>query len=340
MRRSAILAILAFVAMTVFSPVPEIHAQDGPAWALVIHGGAGTIRRENMTSEREAEIRGKLTEALEAGRVILEGGGSAVEAIEATIVVMEDSPLFNAGKGAVFTHEGANELDASIMDGQTLNAGAIAGVKHVKNPIRLARMVMERSDHVMFAREGAEEFALEQGVELVPTSYFHTESRWRSLQRVQEREAGRTSSVGEVEVLGTVGAVALDRKGHLAAATSTGGMTNKRFGRVGDSPIIGAGTYADDAACAISATGHGEFFIRNAVAHDICARVLYAEMSIREASESVVMEKLVEQDASGGVIALGADGSFATPFNSEGMYRGWVTPTTDPVTAIYGDEPR
>jgi len=340
MRRSAILAILAFVAMTVFSPVPEIHAQDGPAWALVIHGGAGTIRRENMTSEREAEIRGKLTEALEAGRVILEGGGSAVEAIEATIVVMEDSPLFNAGKGAVFTHEGANELDASIMDGRTLNAGAVAGVKHVKNPIRLARMVMERSDHVMFAREGAEEFALEQGVELVPTSYFHTESRWRSLQRVQEREAGRTSSVGEVEVLGTVGAVALDRKGHLAAATSTGGMTNKRFGRVGDSPIIGAGTYADDAACAISATGHGEFFIRNAVAHDICARVLYAEMSIREASESVVMEKLVEQDASGGVIALGADGSFATPFNSAGMYRGWVTPTTDPVTAIYGDEPR
>jgi len=340
MRRSPILAILALVAMTVFSPVPEIQAQDGPAWALVIHGGAGTIRRESMTPEREAEIRGKLTEALEAGRAVLEGGGSAVEAIEATIVVMEDSPLFNAGKGAVFTHEGANELDASIMDGQTLNAGAIAGVKHVKNPIRLARIVMERSDHVMFAREGAEEFALEQGVELVPTSYFHTESRWRSLQRVREREAGRTSSAGEGEVLGTVGAVALDREGHLAAATSTGGMTNKRFGRVGDSPIIGAGTYADDAACAISATGHGEFFIRNAVAHDICARVLYAEMSIREASESVVMEKLVEQDASGGVIALGADGSFATPFNSEGMYRGWVTPTTDPVTAIYGDEPR
>lgn len=338
MRRILTLAILALA--LAWLDAPDVRAQDGPAWALVIHGGAGTIRREDMTPEHEAEIRGKLTEALEAGRAILERGGSAVEAVETTIVVMEDSPLFNAGKGAVFTHEGANELDASIMDGRTLGAGAVAGVKHVRNPIRLARMVMERSDHVMFAREGAEEFALEQGVELVPTSYFHTESRWRSLQRVREREAERTSSAGEGEVLGTVGAVALDREGHLAAATSTGGMTNKRFGRVGDSPIIGAGTYADDAACAVSATGHGEFFIRNAVAHDICARVLYAEMSIREASESVVMEKLVEQDASGGVIALGADGSFATPFNSAGMYRGWVTPETDPATAIYGDEPR
>lgn len=338
MRRILTLAILALP--FAWLDAPEVHAQDGPAWALVIHGGAGTIRRENMTPEREAAIRGKMSEALEAGSAVLEAGGSAVEAVEATIVVMEDSPLFNAGKGAVFTHEGANELDASIMEGHTLNAGAVAGVKHVPNPIRLARAVMEDSEHVMFAREGAEEFALQQGFDLVPIDYFRTEARWRSLQRALEREAEESSARPADEKLGTVGAVALDREGHLAAGTSTGGMTNKRFGRVGDSPIIGAGTYADDAACAISGTGHGEYFIRNAVAHDICARVLYAEMTIREASESVIMEKLVEQDASGGVIALGPDGSFATPFNTAGMYRGWVSSETPLATAIYDDEPR
>ncbi|HUP01353.1 MAG TPA: isoaspartyl peptidase/L-asparaginase [Gemmatimonadota bacterium] len=335
---------------------PAANAQDAvPDWVLVIHGGAGTIRREDMTPERERAYREAMTEALSAGAAVLEGGGPGLDAVETAIRVMEDSPLFNAGKGAVFTNSGANELDASIMDGATGKAGAVTGVRHVKNPISLARLVMEESVHVMLAREGAEEFALEQGVELVPAQYFYTESRWRALER--EREQERESAAGgapsdsgvsgssrngsldaEDGKFGTVGAVALDLAGNLAAGTSTGGMTNKRWGRIGDSPIIGAGTYADnEMGCAVSSTGHGEFFIRNVVAYDICARKHYHGIPLADAADQVVMEDLVAQEADGGVIALDAEGNLALPFNTAGMYRGWIAAGTDPVIEFFRD---
>lgn len=320
--------------------VPLARAQAGspaPGPFLVIHGGAGTVTPETVDAEREQEYREKLREVLEAGWAVLERGGPALDAVEATIRLMEDSPLFNAGKGAVFTHEGRNELDSSIMDGSSRDAGAVAGVSHVKNPISLARLVMEDSKHVMLAREGAEEFALERGMELVPSSYFFTERRWRSLERARER-ATETSRRGEPAglPLGTVGAVALDANGRLAAGTSTGGMTDKRWGRVGDSPIIGAGTWADE-ECAVSATGHGEFFIRNAVAHDICARVRYAGVELSEAARTVILEELVTIDADGGVIVLGSDGGFATPFNTPGMLRGWIGPDGRAETRLFSE---
>ncbi len=334
----------------------QAAAQEvGPEWVIAVHGGAGTARRESMTPELESRYTVALTAALEAGRKILASGGSSLDAVEAALRLLEDSPLFNAGKGAVFTHDGRNELDASIMDGASLAAGAVAAVHHVKNPISLARRVMEASPHVMMAGVGAEEFALEQGIELVPATYFFTEGRWQSLQRAREAERGagaqsragaepragaqRRAGVEPVgalgERLGTVGAVALDRHGNLAAGTTTGGMTNKRFGRIGDSPIIGAGTYADNRACAVSGTGHGEFFMRNAVAHDICARVLYLEESIDEAADAVVMGVLVEQGGDGGVIALGPEGVIAMPFNTASMLRGYVTSEEGPVVEIF-----
>ena len=264
----------------------------------------------------------------------------------AAIHVMEDSPLFNAGKGAVFTHEGKNELDAAIMDGRTLQAGAVAGLRHVRNPIDLARMVMEKSPHVMMIGEGAETFARQQGMELVPESYFHTESRWQALQRALEAEKaqGTTSyfrsqeESGDPESrsrkMGTVGAVALDQAGNLAAGTSTGGMTNKRWGRVGDVPIIGAGTYAGN-GCAVSATGHGEYFIRYTVAHDICARMQYQDLGLEQAANVVVMDVLVKAGGEGGVIAMDARGNVAMPFNSSGMYRGYVGADGKPTVAIF-----
>ena len=312
-----------------------------PDYVLVLHGGAGTITRESMTPDLERQYREKLTEALTAGREILAGGGSSLDAVESAIRILEDSPLFNAGKGAVFTHDGRNELDASIMDGASRQAGAVAGVSHVKNPISLARLVMEKSRHVLMAREGAEEFALEQGIELVPRDYFFTEPRWQSLQRARERELEERASTSILPpddlVLGTVGVVALDSRGNLAAGTSTGGTTNKRWGRIGDSPIIGAGTYADD-RCAVSATGTGEYFIRNVVAHDICARARYQRVSLEEAARAVIQEVLPAQGGDGGVIALDAEGSFTTPFNTQGMYRGWIRAGAEPVVEIYGDE--
>ncbi|MEN8375114.1 MAG: isoaspartyl peptidase/L-asparaginase [Gemmatimonadota bacterium] len=309
-------------------------------WGLVIHGGAGNgVTRENISPERDAEYRAKLQEALRAGHRVLADGGSAVDAVVAAITIMEDSPMFNAGKGAVFTSSGTNELDASIMSGADLNAGAVAGVKRVKNPIVLARAVMEHSRHVMFAREGAETFAEEQGLELVPESYFYTERRMRALERAKEREAERSSALPrETEKFGTVGAVALDRAGNLAAGTSTGGITNKRWGRVGDSPVIGAGTYASNESCGVSATGQGEFFIRNVVAHDICARVQHAGASVKEAADAVVMDRLVRQEAGGGVVVLGANGEIAMAFNTAGMLRGWIGPDGAPTAKLYGDE--
>jgi beta-aspartyl-peptidase (threonine type) len=280
-----------------------------------------------------------LTIALRTGYEILARGGSSLDAVEATIRVMEDSPLFNAGKGAVFTSAGTNELDASIMDGKTLGAGAVAALQHIRNPISLARMVMEKSPHVMMVGAGAEEFARSQGVQLVPPYYFWTERRWRSFESEKARaDSGKTGALpGEERKFGTVGAVALDRAGNLAAGTSTGGTGMKRFGRVGDSPIIGAGTYANNLSCAVSATGDGEYFIRNNVAADICARVRYTGVSIQRAADDVIMKELVEQHGEGGVIVMDRKGNIATPFNSAGMYRGWVTSDGRITVRIYKD---
>jgi len=290
---------------------------------LVIHGGAGVIRKD-LTPEKEKLVRADLEAALSAGYAVLKDGGASLDAVTKAILVLEDSPRFNAGKGAVFTHDGKNELDSAIMDGATLRAGAIAGVHRVKNPVLLARAVMEKSPHVFLTGDGAEVFAQTVGVELVDPSYFRTDERWNQLQDALKAEAaGQHSSLGRAIHYGTVGAVALDKAGHLAAATSTGGMTNKRWGRVGDSPIIGAGTYAN-AHCAVSATGWGEFYIRSVAAHDICARVEYGKQPVAKAADAVVMGVVPKLGGDGGVIALDANGNFATPFNTDGMYRGWV----------------
>ncbi|HEX8185261.1 MAG TPA: isoaspartyl peptidase/L-asparaginase, partial [Blastocatellia bacterium] len=295
--------------------MPAFAREQKPRpFRLVIHGGAGAIERSKMTPELEKAYREKLAEALKAGHKILSDGGSSLDAVEAVIRIMEDSPLFNAGKGAVFTSEGTNELDSSIMDGATLKAGAVAGVKRIKNPISLARLVMERSPHVMMVREGAEAFAKQNGVEMVGPKYFFTERRWKELQesKKQEEQKSKTgSSTSGEKKYGTVGAVALDKAGNLAAGTSTGGMTNKKFGRVGDSPIIGAGTYANNRTCAVSATGHGEYFIRSVVAYDISALMEYGGLSLKDAAEKVVMDKLVKLGGEGGIIAIDKDGNIA-----------------------------
>lgn len=287
--------------------------------AIAIHGGAGTLPRAAMTPERDRAYRAGLAAALDAGYAVLDGGGTSLDAVTTAVRILEDDPLFNAGRGAVLTAGGIAELDASIMDGRTLAAGAVAGLRHVRNPIELARAVMEHSSHVMLIGGGAEEFALERGMAPVPNEYFHTETRRLQLQRALPGGGG---PVNELSALGTVGAVALDQDGNLAAATSTGGMTAKRYGRVGDSPIIGAGTYADNAGCAVSATGHGEFFIRTVVAHDICARVAYAGATLAEAADAVVMGRLRQMGGEGGIIAVDARGNVVMPFNSEGMFRG------------------
>ncbi|MEO7758588.1 MAG: isoaspartyl peptidase/L-asparaginase [Dokdonella sp.] len=290
---------------------------------LVIHGGAGVIRKD-LTPEKEKLVRADLEAALGAGYAVLKSGGSSLDAVTRAILVMEDSPRFNAGKGAVFTHDGRNELDASIMDGTTLRAGAIAGVHRVKNPVLLARAVMEKSPHVFLTGDGAEAFAQTVGIEFVDPVYFRTDARWQQLQEALKADSDKqASSLGRAIHYGTVGAVALDNAGHLAAATSTGGMTNKRWGRVGDSPVIGAGTYAN-AHCAVSATGWGEFYIRTVAAHDICARVEYGKQPVAKAAEHVVMDAVPNLGGDGGVIALDSKGNFATPFNTDGMYRGWV----------------
>jgi beta-aspartyl-peptidase (threonine type) len=295
---------------------------------LVIHGGAGTITRQSMSAEVEKQYRDALELALKTGHAILAKGGSSLDAVEATIRVMEDSPLFNAGKGAVFTHDGKNELDASIMDGRTKAAGSIAGVSIIRNPITAARAVMEKSEHVMMVGRGAELFATKMGLEIVDPSYFWTERRWKALQQELQKEKPQAvldfAPLDEPKKFGTVGAVALDVHGNLAAGTSTGGMTNKQYGRVGDAPIIGAGTYAENESCAVSATGHGEFFIRWTVAYDIAALVKYRGLSVQAAGDEVIHKKLAPVKGEGGVIILDRHGNFATPFNSEGMYRGHI----------------
>jgi len=313
--------------------------QQRPPYVLVIHGGAGTILKANMTDEKEAAYLQALNAALDAGERILENGGSALDAVEAAVRTMEDSPLFNAGKGAVFTHDGVNELDASIMNGKDLASGAVAGVKTVRNPISLARAVMEKSGHVFLSREGAEAFAREVGAQMVDTSYFYTEDRWRSLQKALKLEDG-SSFLSEDEAMidekfGTVGAVALDRSGHLAAATSTGGMTNKRWGRIGDSPVIGAGTYADDRSCAVSCTGHGEFFIRLHLASRVSSAMLYGGQTLEEAAEGIIHQDLQDLGGTGGLIGVDREGNITMPFNTAGMYRGF-TNGKERATAIYG----
>ncbi|AUD79208.1 beta-aspartyl-peptidase [Kangiella profundi] len=294
--------------------------------AIVIHGGAGTILKSKMTPEIEQAYIEALTHALKTGHQILKEGGSSTEAVKATIVTMEDSPLFNAGKGAVFTHEGKNELDASIMVSSDRSAGAVAGVSHIKNPILLADKVRTDSKHVLMAREGAEAFAKEQGFDMVDPKYFFTQNRWDQLQKIL-KETPDKMQLSEDEAknskFGTVGAVALDMNGVITAGTSTGGMTNKRYGRIGDSPIIGAGTYANE-YCGISATGHGEYFIRAAVAYDICALVEYKGESIQSAADIVIQEKLKTMGGDGGVIGLDKDGNIMMSFNTPGMYRGSI----------------
>jgi L-asparaginase / beta-aspartyl-peptidase len=306
--------------------------------ALAIHGGAGTIERAALGKDKEKAIRDDLRTALERGYQVLKDGGSSIDAVSTAIVVLEDSPHFNAGRGAVFNADGINELDAAIMDGPGHRAGAIAGVQRVRNPIQLARAVMEHSPHVMMVGAGAERFATEQGVTLVDPSWFYTEERWQQLEKAREQEkAGGGGTAPNLRYFGTVGAVALDNQGRLAAGTSTGGMTNKRFGRVGDSPLIGAGTYAD-AGCAVSATGHGEFFIREVVAHDICARARYAGLTVGQAARTVIDKELPARGGTGGVIALDAKGRISQPFNTPGMYRAAIDAKGKVTIAIYADE--
>ncbi|MDZ4824644.1 MAG: isoaspartyl peptidase/L-asparaginase [Flavobacteriales bacterium] len=291
-------------------------------FTIAIHGGAGTISRTSMTPGKETEYTNALHEALNIGYAVLERGGASLDAVESAVMSLENCPLFNAGRGSVFTHEGHHEMDASIMGGDTLAAGAVAIVRSVQNPISLARAVMEHSEHVMLCGEGAEVFARKQNLSFQPKSYFNTEHRHQQLLKAKEENTIQLDHSGEKK-FGTVGAVALDANGNLAAATSTGGMTNKQWGRIGDTPIIGAGTYANNKTCAVSCTGHGEFFIRAVVAYDVSCLMEYGGMSLQEASQLVINEKLVKLGGEGGFIAIDASGNICLPFNSEGMYRGW-----------------
>jgi len=317
-----------------------------PDFVLVIHGGAGAILKKNTTPEKERVYKESLEKALRTGYNLLKNGGSSLDAVEAVVRLLEDDSLFNAGKGSVFTHEGKNELDASIMDGKTLAAGAVAGVTVIKNPITAARAVMEKSGHVMLVGKGAEEFAKEQGLEIVSLEYFRTESRWKAWQQVRstskmELDWSNKPVVQQPESndskYGTVGAVALDKNGNLAAATSTGGMTNKKFGRVGDAPIIGAGTYADNKTCAVSCTGWGEYFIRLGVAKTVADIMEYKKASVQEAADEMIMKRVPALGGDGGLIAVDKDGNIAMPFNTAGMFRGYIKSDGTSVVRIYGN---
>lgn len=323
--------------------IPQTIAQGGEMganFAIAVHGGAGTISRNELSEDKDHELRETLEKAVLAGHAILAEGGSSLDAVTRAVTTLEDSPLFNAAKGAVFNAEGKNELDASIMEGSSLEAGAVAAVHNIRNPILLARKVMTESDHVMLMGEGAERFARDHGIQFEDDEYFFTEYRWQQLQKAKsapEADAGQVAGAPD-PWYSTVGAVALDSSGNLAAATSTGGMTNKRWGRVGDSPIVGAGTYADNRSCAVSATGHGEYFIRATVARDICARVQYTGVSLAAAADQVISKELVEMGGSGGIIAVDTSGNIALTFNTPGMYRASVDTAGRVFVAIYGDE--
>jgi beta-aspartyl-peptidase (threonine type) len=341
-----LLALACFCCVPLTAPVTaQPQSGDGSDVAIAIHGGAGTIKKENMTDEQEQAYRAKLREALSAGHEVLTAGGTATDAVIAAISVMEESPLFNAARGAVLTSAQTVELDASIMRGEDRQAGAVTGIKHVKSPIRLARDVMNHSKHVMLAGDGAEEFARERDLETVPNAYFIPESR---MEEGTSEGDGATTGAADPPSLdaspdddakyGTVGAVALDQDGNLAAGTSTGGLSDKRPGRIGDSPIIGAGTYAFNETCAVSATGQGEYFIRTAAAHTISARMRLAGVPLQEAAESVIQEDIGGMGALGGAIALDREGNIAMPFNTAGMYRGFVDTSGETVVRIYGNE--
>jgi len=333
--------IVLFCVAIAFGLPLNTQAESPAPIAIAIHAGAGTMNREDMSKQLEAVILGALLEAVQAGHHVLRLGGSSLDAVEAAVTHLENSPHFNAGRGSVFNANGKNEMDASIMDGSNLQAGAVAGVHNIRNPILLARKVMTDSPHVMLMGEGAVSFAREQGLEFADDDYFFTEHRWQQLQKAKEEGEHKSANADEHypdRWMSTVGAVALDSKGNLAAATSTGGMTNKRFGRVGDSPIIGAGTYADNRSCAVSATGHGEYFIRATVAKDICARVQYQGLSLQQAADAVVMDELARLGGTGGIIAVDKAGHIALVFNTEGMYRASVNTAGDIEVAIYKDE--
>ncbi len=339
--------------ISLFLGLMETQAQDGPESrvAIAIHGGAGTITRANMTDELEGRYRAKLTDALQAGHEILSDGGSSIEAVTRAVAILEDSPLFNAGVGAVLTNRGTVEHDASIMDGRTLQAGASAATRHVRNPILLARLILEASPHVLLVGDGAEELAREHGLEFVDNDHFIIERRKRQLERRQGEESNKGGIIDplrdeelddefsrdDVSKYGTVGAVALDGDGNLAAATSTGGIANKRWGRVGDSPIIGAGTYADNNSCAVSSTGDGEYFIRGVIAYDVCTTMRLTGMSLVESASAVIHGKLSEMGGGGGVIAIDREGNIAMPFNTRGMYRGYIDKEGSLVVKIYGN---
>jgi len=328
--------VLAQLAMTAHAQSPEPTLTPRPI-ALVIHGGAGVIDRDKLSPEKERAIRADLDRALDAGHAVLIRHGSAMDAVQAAIEVLEESPHFNAGKGAVFDADGRHQLDASVMEGHTRRAGAVAGVRTVRNPIKLARAVMERSRHVMLAGDGAEAFAdTLSDIERVPNTWFDTEFRRMQLDEAKAMERAQAMESVPGTYFGTVGAVALDRDGNIAAGTSTGGMTNKRWNRIGDSPVIGAGTWADD-RCGVSGTGWGEFYIRSAVAHDICARVAYRGDALAVAAEEVVNRIVPALGGDGGAIALDRDGNIAMPFNTSGMYRGWMRPDGSRGTAVFQD---
>ena len=349
-----ILCLLLLLPFTIFSqPKNKNAGKDDETHSsktvLVIHGGAGTILKSQMTPEKEKAFTDALTFALQQGYAVLQSGGTSLDAVVAAVKTMEDNPLFNAGKGAVFTNEGKNEMDAAIMDGSNLKAGSVASVTNLKNPITAARAVMEKSEHVMMAGTGAEKFAASKGCTIVDPSYFFTQNRYDGLLKAQKQDSIKTlldhdtppkgaalKQPGNNDYkYGTVGAVALDKKGNLAAATSTGGMTNKKFGRIGDAPIIGAGTYADNATCAISCTGWGEYFIRLVMAKSISDRMELANMSLQDAANEMVNKKLTQIGGDGGLVAVDKDGNIAMPFNTAGMYRGYIDANGKMVIEIY-----
>lgn len=348
MRKTIIVLFLLALSSITFSQKNKEMKQK---FAIVIHGGAGTILKKDLTDEKEKAYKDKLTEALNVGYSILENGGSATDAVVATIKILEDSPLFNAGKGAVFTNAGTNEMDASIMEGKELNAGAVCGVSTIKNPIQAAQLVMTKSEHVMLSGRGAEEFAKKNGLEIVDQKYFFSPERYNQYMKIMKTEKIQLDHdhveddegyLIDPEKLkdskfGTVGAVALDKKGNIAAATSTGGMTNKKYGRIGDSPIIGAGTYANNATCGVSCTGHGEYFIRKVVAYDVSALMEYKGWSLEKAANYIIYEKMVKFGGSGGLIALDKDANIVMPFNTKGMYRAYKKSSGETTVKIFND---
>ncbi len=346
MKKSQLLGLIATSLMGLSAQA--LSANTNTPFAIAIHGGAGTIEKSKFTAEQEQAYRNKLAEAVEAGYKVLEQGGESLDAVTTAIEILEQSPYFNAGRGAVYTYEGSHELDASIMDGRNRQAGAVSGIKHIESPIKLARLVMENSVHVMLSGQGAEEFAKEQGVSLVENNIFDTKHRYEALLKAKEKLEPSKNTNKDYQAahkalpvnykVGTVGAVALDKQGNLAAGTSTGGMTAKRFGRIGDAPVIGAGTFAENASCAVSATGHGEYFIRYNVASDICARVKYQGKSIGQAGNEVINEVLKPIGGTGGVIIVDTKGNISLPFNTTGMYRASKSNTQATYVGIFSDE--